>query len=266
MRFGLNLCNHGDFADPSLLADLAVRAETRGWDGVFLWDHVARDGDPPMVDPWITLAAIAARTSRVRLGTMVTPLARRRPWKLAREVVTLDHLSGGRVVLGVGLGVHPEEFGHVGDESDPVARASLLDESLELLTALWTGDPVEHHGPDHDVVAWHRPTPVQDRVPVWVAGRWPTRAPFRRAARWDGAIPSTTSAYEPDDHRAMLEFVADHRTRDTPFDQVHLTHLGDLERWEEYAAAGVTWWLENVRSGLRTVAEVEQLVDDGPPS
>ena len=166
MRYGVTICNHGDFAHPGLLRDLGVAAEEAGWDGVFLWDHVARRHQPPMTDPWIALAAIATVTDRVILGPMVTPLPRRRPWKLARETVALDHLSGGRLVLGVGIGVRPEEFDHLGEETDPRARAALLDDGLDLVTGLWRGEPVAHRGPAGDVTAWFRPGPVQQpRIP-----------------------------------------------------------------------------------------------------
>ena len=131
MRFGLTICNHAAYADPSLLADLAVEAESAGWDAVFLWDHIARAGEPAMTDPQIALAAIAARTERVLIGPMVTPLARRRPQKVAREAVALDHLSGGRMVLGVGLGIHPKEFEMLGDAAEPRAKAALLDEAKD---------------------------------------------------------------------------------------------------------------------------------------
>lgn len=269
MRFGLTLCNHGQYADPSLLADLAVRAEEAGWDGVFVWDHVARDDDPPMVDPWIVLAAIATRTSRVTIGPMVTPLARRRPWKLAREVTTLDLLSGGRLVLGVGLGVHPEEFEQVGDEPDPRRRAALLDESLELLTALWSGEPVHHEGEAYDVRAWQRPRPAQrPRVPIWVGGTWPNRPPMRRAARWDGVFPARPTPYEPDDYREMRAYIDEHRTDpDALFTVVHQgTGVdGDLDRWRDYEQAGVDWWLESFKDELRDVDACRAVIDAGPP-
>jgi alkanesulfonate monooxygenase SsuD/methylene tetrahydromethanopterin reductase-like flavin-dependent oxidoreductase (luciferase family) len=268
VRFGLTLCNHGGFADPALLVELAVAAESAGWDGVFVWDHVARDGEPPMTDPQVALAAIAARTSKVRIGTMVTPLARRRPQKVAREAVALDHLSGGRMTLGVGLGVHPEEFAMLGDEPDPRSRAALLDEALDVVTALWTGERVRHHGPAFTVDAWFRPTPVQQpRIPIWVGGTWPNRAPFRRAARFDGVFPAGGAGYEPDDYRDMRAFVAEHRTDDAPFTLVHQGDgsPGDVDRWPAFAEAGVDWWLESFRSETRGVAEARRVIEAGPP-
>ena len=163
-----------------MVAELAVRAEQRGWDGFFVWDHVAyREPVTALADPWITLAAVAARTEKLVIGPLVTPLARRRPHQLARETVTLDRLSGGRLVLGVGLGsdrtgeFDPARFG---EEGDPRARAKLLDDGLERLAAYWGGE--------------FEPRPVQQpRIPVWVASRWPNRRPLERAARWDGVFP-----------------------------------------------------------------------------
>ena len=270
MRFGVTLCNHGEYADPRLLVDLAVLAEDAGWDGVFVWDHVARAGEPPMTDPQITMGAIAAATGRVRLGPMVTPLARRRPWKVARETVALDHLSGGRLILGVGLGVHAEEFEMLGDEGAPRGRAALLDEALDVVTALWTGERVDHDGAAFTVDADFRPPPVQQpRVPIWVGGTWPNEAPFRRAARYDGAFPNAREgAYQPQDYRDMRAFVEQHRSGDEPFTLAHQGsgEPGDLDRWPDYADAGVDWWIESFRSETRPVAEARRVIEAGPPS
>ena len=197
MRFGVNVPIFGEYADVRLLAELAVEAEEAGWDGFWIWDHLQwsgeDDGQPrqPSIDTTVALALIAAETSRVRFGPMVLPLARRRPWKVAREMATLDHLSGGRLTLGVGLGSPPGlEFGDFGEDVDPKVRAGKLDEGLAVLQGLWTGEPFDFAGEHHSV---HRaqllPRPRQEHVPIWVGGEWPdNRAPFRRAARFDGYI------------------------------------------------------------------------------
>src|SRR5215475_5813214 len=198
--------------DPADLVQLGIGAERAGLDGYFLWDHLVHSDSgegPPIVDPWQVLAVVAARTSRIKLGTMITPVARRRPWKLAKEVTTLDLLSGGRVILGVGLGdpAHAE-FGLFGESADRRVRAELLDEGLDVLAGLWTGQPFSHKG-KHFTVGPVRfsPSPMQQpRLPIWsggvipangplaraarwVAGTHPRSGPVPRAARWDGFVP-----------------------------------------------------------------------------
>jgi alkanesulfonate monooxygenase SsuD/methylene tetrahydromethanopterin reductase-like flavin-dependent oxidoreductase (luciferase family) len=200
VRHGLFLPPVGELSHPLALVDLAVSAEEHGWDGLFLWDHVLRPpGDPAEVsDPWVVLGAVAARTARLRLGTMVTPLTRRRPQIVARATTTLDHLSNGRLVLGVGLGVNTGgELEKFGEETDERLRAARLDEAIDVLLELWSGREVDHSG-DHFTVSHARflPVPVQrPRIPVWAAARGTLRrpAPLRRAARLDGLFPVDTS-------------------------------------------------------------------------
>src|SRR5437870_9799690 len=146
MRWGICLANIGSFSDPRVPLELAIAAEANGWDGVFIWDHLAFVWGAPAADPWITLAAIASATSRVRIGTAVTPVARRRPQVLAQQVATLDVLSAGRVVFGAGLGGSPAEFGKFGEPTDAAVRAAMLDEGLDLLRRFWSGDEVTHRG------------------------------------------------------------------------------------------------------------------------
>lgn len=268
MHHALTIANHGDYADPPLLADMAIAAEDAGWEGVFVWDHIARTGQPPMTDPWIALAAIATVTATVRLGPMVTPLARRRPWKVAREVTALDHLSGGRVVLGVGLGVHAVEFDDVGEETDLRTRADMLEESLTLLRAFWSGEPVTHHGTHWQVegVA-HTPTPLQATVPIWVAGVWPNQRPMARAARFEGAFPIADGGMTSAQFAEVAAFLA--LERDPTLPPPELVHEGVSEPDEvavhaAYADAGVTWWLERLRPEDRTPAEALARIAAGP--
>lgn len=176
MKHAVNLPN---MAEPAALVDLAVTAERAGWDGVFLWDHVAyaEDVGLPLVDPWVVLGAIAQATTRVRLGTMVTPIARRRPWRVAQEVTTLDHLSGGRAVLGVGLGwPDREDFANFGEPDDHVERAAMLDEGLEVIDALWSGAHVDHLGDHFDVVVsahWEEsPAAYAEAGATWLIQSW----------------------------------------------------------------------------------------------
>ena len=204
-----------EWSDPGVVMTMAADAEAAGWDGFFLWDHVTWDpawgGTPTIADPWMCLAAAATATARVALGPMVTPLARRRPQKVARELVTLDHLSNGRAVLGVGLGADYDytAFG------EPVSRhGARLDESLTVLTALLGGDPVDFEGAHlHVHSPPNLPSPVRGSVPIWVGGWWPNRAPFIRASRYDGVVPGKVGqergeVLTVDDLRAIRALVA----------------------------------------------------------
>src|SRR5579859_790860 len=195
MQFAVYVPNFGPYADARVLAELAYEAEETGWDGFFLWDQVSKTTltptFDPMVDPWIALAAIALRTRTIRLGPLVTLLSRRRPWVLARQTVSLDHLSAGRLILGVGSGGGHYDFEALGEASDAKTLASLLDEGLAVLTGLWSGEPYHFEGTHYHIKeAQFLPRPLQSpRIPIWVAGMWPHKAPFRRAVRFDGVAP-----------------------------------------------------------------------------
>jgi alkanesulfonate monooxygenase SsuD/methylene tetrahydromethanopterin reductase-like flavin-dependent oxidoreductase (luciferase family) len=284
MRFGVNVPIFGEYADPELLAELAVEAEGAGWDGFWIWDHLQwsgeDDGQPrqPSIDPTVALALIAAETSRVRIGPMVLPLARRRPWKVAREMATLDHLSGGRLTLGVGLGGPPGlEFGDFGEDVDAKVRAGKLDEGLAVLQGLWTGEPFDFAGEHHSVHgAQLLPSPRQERVPIWVGGEWPDhRAPFRRAARFDGVHPLLFSVAPPDQPAAiadLVHFIERHRTSDGPFDIVFGTETAgdgsseDLRRVQSLAEVGVTWWMEPISHWRGPLDAMRDRIRRGPPT
>jgi len=280
MKYAVNMPNFGLCADPSLLITLARGAEASGWDGFFLWDHVLVDAswEAPIADPWVALAAIASATERIRLGPMVTPLPRRRPIKLARETTTLDHLSGGRLTLGVGLGWPSEaEFGWFGDEVDLATRGRMLDEGLEVLAGIWSGKPFEHRGAHYRVDrAAFAPTPVQlPRIPVWVAAMRPfNEAPLRRAARWDGVIASTDSfdPVTPDELAHAVRRCLRHRAPDGgPFEvAVSATTPPDdpaqaAETVAAYGRAGLTWWHEIVSPMLGSAAAMRERILAGPP-
>ncbi|HYS35807.1 MAG TPA: LLM class flavin-dependent oxidoreductase, partial [Pseudonocardiaceae bacterium] len=201
MRFSINIPNFGDFADARTVETVATAAEQAGWDALFVWDHMVHDKSKrqgcPFGDPWMLLTAAALATSRIRLGTLVTPIARRRPEQLARQVATLDSLSGGRVIFSAGLGGPIEdEFGSFGDTTDPVVLAERLDEGLDLLRRYWSGEQVNHNGKHYQVRdVTLLPASVQrPRPPIWVAGYWPHRRPMRRAAQWDGVVPLFATA------------------------------------------------------------------------
>lgn len=249
MRHGVTVPNIGEL---DALISLGVEAERAGWDGFFLWDQMAFMAGVavPVHDPWVTLAAVASRTSRIRIGTMVTPVARRRPWKLARETATLDHLSRGRLVLGVGLGFPPDaDFADLGEDPDAAVRARKLDEGLEVLARCWSGEPFSYDGSVYHVRrASFLPRPVQrPRIPIWVAGMWPNRRPFRRAARWDGVFPIAVRDGEPqplrpDELPDVMAEVRRHGELEPGYNVVVLdggAAPADLQR------AGATWVLDS---------------------
>jgi alkanesulfonate monooxygenase SsuD/methylene tetrahydromethanopterin reductase-like flavin-dependent oxidoreductase (luciferase family) len=260
MRFGISLSTFGAYADPRLLADLAREAEDAGWDGCFVWDHIQFRWLQRVADPWVALTAVVLATKRIRIGTLVTPLYRRHPWKLARETVTLDHLSQGRMVLGVGLGSDIfSEISALGQPLDDQVRARMLDEGLAVLTGLWTGKAFSFAGTHFQVnEASFIPAPLQQpRIPIWVAGTWPRRPPFRRAARYDGVIPVTgdiRSVLSPEQLGELVAYVARNREGGNVegFEVVYSANTpaesGDQAReiMAAYATAGATWWLESM--------------------
>jgi alkanesulfonate monooxygenase SsuD/methylene tetrahydromethanopterin reductase-like flavin-dependent oxidoreductase (luciferase family) len=278
IRFGVFLPNFGPFGDARALGELAVAAEQSGWDGFFIWDHILFQESPPqdVVDPWVALATIAMRTERVRLGALMTPLARRRPWKVAREAVSVDRLSGGRLTFGAGLGFPPRaEFELFGEDSDDRVRARKLDEALEVLNRLWSGKPFSFRG-DHFTVeeTTFLPAPVQQpRPPVWVAGWWPNKPPLRRAARWDGVFSELVGGAvpSPEQLRAILAYVHEHRNSSAPFEAVLGGHTdSDPSRAGEtvgpYGDAGLSWWLEKIEPGWRnSISETLERIEAGPP-
>jgi alkanesulfonate monooxygenase SsuD/methylene tetrahydromethanopterin reductase-like flavin-dependent oxidoreductase (luciferase family) len=273
LSFAVGLPNVRDYADPRLLISLAEDAEAAGWDGAFIWDHIAREEDAaiPATDPWVAMSGMAVRTSRVRLGMMVTPLSRRRPWKVARETVALDVLSEGRFILGVGLGGGVEnEFATFGEETDARGRADLLDDGLEILQGLWTGNRFSYVGRRLQVRgAQFLPTPVQQpRIPVWVAGRWPNRRPFRRAADWDGVFPIFADGPSPDALAEAVGYTLARREGAGSFDvalELQSPATGDAALVSAYEAAGLTWWVEKVGWFRGPVDEMRERIRQGPP-
>jgi alkanesulfonate monooxygenase SsuD/methylene tetrahydromethanopterin reductase-like flavin-dependent oxidoreductase (luciferase family) len=219
---------------------------------------------------------MAMRTERIRLGTLVTALPRRRPWKLARETLTLDQLSGGRLILGVGLGYFAnEEFAAFGEETDAKIRAAQLDEGLDVLTGLWSGEPFSYDGTQYQVKNVCFTPPVQrPRIPIWVAGTWPLKAPFRRAARWDGVVPigrDFEKPLTPAEIRDIAAYIKEHRVSKEPFEIVRGGQTPGRDTAEDaaivapYAEAGLTWWLETRLPWLSSLVEVRERIRKGPP-
>jgi alkanesulfonate monooxygenase SsuD/methylene tetrahydromethanopterin reductase-like flavin-dependent oxidoreductase (luciferase family) len=286
MRFSINIPNFGDFADPRAVATVAVAAEQAGWDALFVWDHVVHDKErrrgQAFGDPWILLSAAALATTRLRLGTLVTPIARRRPEQVARQVATLDSLSGGRMIFGAGLGGPIEdEFGSFGDTTDPAVLAERLDEGLELLSRYWSGEPVNHRGAHYQVndVVLLPATVQRPRPPIWVGGFWPHRRPMRRAARWDGAVPLFTEARHGqvppvEQVRELVAYVSRHRETAQPFEIVLGGRTpGDPAQAatviEPLLEAGATWWDERqlqTSEDLDRATAVLRRISHGPPA
>lgn len=250
------------FTDTATLVALGVDADQAGWDGVFFWDHLVWSPQLRLDvhDPWVLLGAVAARTERVRLGTLVTPLARRRPWVLAKQLTTLDHLSGGRTALGVGLGEPPDaDFADFGDPRDPRERAALLDEGLQVLDGLLRG-PVAHRGDRFQVRNELLPRPVQQpRPPVWVAAVAPARRPLARAARWDGVVPlGREGVLTPGQLADYLSAVQ----RPQAWEVV--AARADGVGADEYADAGATWLVEGTWPEAGWVEELRARIRRGP--
>ena len=271
MRYGIVL--PGGTATEQL--DQAVLAEQAGWDGVFVWE--AAYG----VDAWSLLAAIAVRTARVRLGTMLTPLPWRRPWKVASQVATLDQLSGGRAILAAGVGAVDTDLPDTAEVTDLRGRAERLDEGIDLIRTLWDGG-TSYHGQHYhydpgrlDLTAAARP--VAGRIPLWVVGVWPRPKSLRRALRCDGIIPQYDLSGRkagPDDVRALAGWLADHGAR-PGFDIVAdgETPAGDRAAAAAvvgpWAGAGGPWWLETrwerPHDSAERMSQIRERLSAGPP-
>ncbi len=266
--------------DARQAADLAYLAEQSGWDGFFVWEPVWG------VDAWVSLAAAAMRTERIRLGTMITPISRMRPWKLASETATLDNLSGGRVILSVGLGATDTGFTAFGEVTDRKTRARLLDEGLDILTGLWRGQPFSYQGKHytiHPTDFMLPPVPVQQpRIPIWVVGAWPSEKSMQRALRYDGLLPSVVEKdssgarqvkqASPQDLRAIRAYVEIRRGTAAGFDIVVEGETQGADRraaadqvapWQD---AGATWWIEAMWNAMDSPEAVRQRVLQGPPT
>lgn len=264
------------FGDARAAANLALEAERAGWDGFFVWDSVWG------VDAAVMLAAAATSTGRIRLGTMITPVSRHRPWKLAGEWAALDHLSGGRMILSVGLGAVDTGFAAFGEETGKRQRAELLDEGLAILAGLWAGQPFSFEGKHYTVQPtdfMNPPPPVQQpRIPIWVVGAWPRPRSMQRAARWDGLLPNKLNAQgehervAPEDVAAMRAFLAEQR-RDPDLANYDIVVEGKTpgddpqaaaQTLRPWAEAGATWWIE-ANWETKDADQVLRRIQQGPP-
>ena len=284
MKHALYAPNFGTFGDVKQLVEFAKAADDAGWDGFFLWDHLRTIDLPatdPVIDPWIAMTAIACNTTHLRFGALVTPLSRRRPWKVARESATLDRLSDGRLVLGAGIGGDfYREFSGFGEEVGNKLHAEKLDEALQMLDELWSGEETSFKGEHYQLtdIQFH-PTPVQQpRIPIWLAGVWPGTKPFQRAAKWDGIFPiyRGDGEFPAVEVSSMRAYINGFRTAETPFDVVIVTRSHKpgstdpvpsdeyLHRLSDLAAAGVTWSLQSLDM-KSDIAEVMAVILQGPP-
>jgi alkanesulfonate monooxygenase SsuD/methylene tetrahydromethanopterin reductase-like flavin-dependent oxidoreductase (luciferase family) len=276
MRFGVFLPPFAEFAEPGRVVALATQAETAGWDGLFLWDHMLAFPGIAVADPWVVMAAVATVTQRMRLGALVTPLPRRRPWVLSRQMATLDHLSDGRLIGGIGLGDDGwSEFSSFGDAVDPVTRGAMLDEALQLLQQFLSGEPVDYDGSHYTV---HSPallpTPLQHPFPLWGAVRWPNQKPLARIARLQGCFPifHTPGALPPPDPADITALRAALLDRGAAADidivvRCHLSAEEPSSLLQTVAAlevSGVTWMLEAFDPGTDPDV-VSRIVEQGPP-
>jgi alkanesulfonate monooxygenase SsuD/methylene tetrahydromethanopterin reductase-like flavin-dependent oxidoreductase (luciferase family) len=274
MRYGIVAANLGEYADPRVAVRLAQAAEAAGWEAFFVWDHLGFVRGLASGDPWVILSAVAASTTRLKLGIAVTPLARRRPQVVANALASMDLLSGGRVIFGAGLGGVPEEFSAFGDPGDAKQRAAMLDEGLTILDGLWSGVTVTHRVQHYAVEGVSlAPRPLQrPRIPIWIGGEG---APaLRRAARWDGWLAPATShdgtptmAKSPQRIAEMVAEIRRHRTTDAPFEVAvdGYSEPGDPALPRAYGAAGATWWLESIHDMRGPLGEMMARVRAGPP-
>jgi hypothetical protein len=274
MKYGFVL----PYGDARTAAALAREAEAAGWDGFFVCEPVWG------IDAWVSLTAAAMRTERIRLGTMLTPVSRMRPWELASKTAALDNLSDGRVILSVGLGAIDSGFETFGEVTDRKTRAELLDEGLDIVTGLWRGQPFSYDGKHYQVkepTFYPPPPPVQrPRIPIWVVGAWPRMKSMQRVLRYDGLLPAkmnddrTFTEITPADLRVMKAFVDEHRAQTTPFDIVMEGKTpGDDPRQaasiaRSWADAGATWWIEAMWGALDNpdgMQVVRRRIEQGPP-
>lgn len=269
MKYAVNVPNFDDYHSAALVAELAADAEDAGWDAFFTWDHLTGEGQ--VGDTQVTLAAIACNTSRIKLGPMVTPLPRRRPWKVAAEALSLHHLSKGRLIMGVGLGAPPEEFSKYGEETNTRIRAEKLDESLDIITVLLTGEPVTYKGKHYQVEGITLGKP-DNKIPFWVAGFLPAKRPLSRAARYDGVYPGRNwpDVFMVEDLKTVIDYIYSRRDTmegyeivaggETPTDPEKGAEI--LQPWIN---AGATWWSENINGWRGSLAEMRKRIQAGPP-
>ncbi|MFN2194669.1 MAG: LLM class flavin-dependent oxidoreductase [Anaerolineales bacterium] len=271
MKYGVEIVPFGTYADPRKIVQVAHAAEAAGWDGIFLWDHLAFTWGVPAADPWVSLSAVAQATNRLRLGVNITPLPRRRPQILATTLAGLDLLSAGRVTFGTGLGGVPLEFTAFGEREDAGTRAAMLDEGLVVLDGLLRGQEVQHQGRFYTVNGvCLSPLPLQKpRPPIWIGGE--SKPALRRAAKWDGWVVSSVNEAAkmiktPEEMAASWAYIRSFRDQITGFDitMSGVSEPGDDDLTRAYAQAGVTWWLESIFDLRGSMEKMLERIYAGP--
>ena len=273
-KFGIYIANYGITNDPQDYIDLAILSENNGWDGFFLWDHVFLSSNKPLpfLDPWIILSAVAVKTKRIKLGTTITPLARRRPWIVAKQVSTLDCLSKGRMILGVGLGIDAD-FSNFGENTDRLIRSEKLDESLHILKGLWGNKPFSFKGKFFNIKEVEFfPKPFQDKIPIWVGGTWPIKKPFQRAAQYDGVFPLAPGeeSLSPNDYKEIIKYIKQFRSSLDSYDiikSIYSTGIKEEDGWiNDYLNIGITWFVEAIWPGRdSSLDNIKKIISRGPP-
>lgn len=278
IKYGIVTPNIGKFyGSIDNLVNISQKMETAGWHGHFIWDWILGSKDPihQIADPWIALTAMASRTKKIKLGTTITPIPRRRPWKLARETVSLDRFSKGRLILGVGLGFPPEEeFAAFGEESDIKIRAKKMDEGLDVLLGLWSGKKFSYNGEYYkiDNVTFLPKALQTPRIPIWGAGTWPYKKPFIRSAKLDGVVPLDNDDFIPTPKTLLeiISFIKEHRPNMRNFDIVaSVSTIGiDSQKREEllseYIDVGATWLVESIDESTDKT-DCFDFIEQGPP-
>lgn len=278
IKYGISLINFNELADPEIIIDLAIEAEKAGWDGIFLPEHQVFDKKAiyHITETWVLLSAIASRTEKIKIGTGVVALPRYNPWWFAKMTATLDVLSKGRLILGLGLGGPETEFETFGEEYDLKFFAEKMDESLEIIQGLWTGEPFSFSGNHYTIKeATFLPKPIQaPRIPLIFGGMWPSKKPFIRGAKYDGIMPihkNFPQDLTPDELKQIISIVNSHRSVDDPF-EIMISGTGfftpdrRVELIQPYIDIGITWWLEHVNTLMQpSVGAMRELVKQGPP-
>ena len=271
-KFGIYISNHGITNDPQDYIELAKSAEETGWEGFFLWDHVFLPWSPDqhILDPWNLLSAIATQTNKLTLGTTVTPLARRRPMVIARQAITIDRLSSGKFILGVGLG-GTAEFKALGEEEDPKIRGEMLDEALEILKGLWSGESFTYDGKHFKIKEPVIFKPASN-IKIWCGGNWPNKKPFRRAAKYDGIFPLKVGydpSIYPQDYREIMSYIGKYRKSLESFDLVKsIFTVGEKEHdayIHDFVDMGINWLLEAFWPERCSLKEIQERIEKGPP-